>query len=69
MRIKTCCVFSFRLIERGGNYSLNNGFVLMARRAKIYEGKAKILYEGPEPGTIVQYLRMMRQHLMLKKKK
>ena len=34
-----------------------NGFVLMARRAKIYEGKAKILYEGPEPGTIVQYFK------------
>ena len=29
----------------------------MARRAKIYEGKAKILYEGPEPGTIVQYFK------------
>ena len=27
----------------------------MARRKKIYEGKAKILYEGPEPGTIVPY--------------
>ena len=24
----------------------------MARRKKIYEGKAKILYEGPEPGTM-----------------
>jgi phosphoribosylaminoimidazole-succinocarboxamide synthase len=23
------------------------------KRAKIYEGKAKILYEGPEPGTVV----------------
>ncbi|MDP1641808.1 MAG: hypothetical protein Q8L59_06450, partial [Phenylobacterium sp.] len=22
----------------------------MTRRKKIYEGKAKILYEGPEPG-------------------
>ena len=29
----------------------------MARRVKIYEGKAKILYEGPEPGTIVQYFK------------
>ena len=29
----------------------------MARRRKIYEGKAKILYEGPEPGTIVQYFK------------
>jgi phosphoribosylaminoimidazole-succinocarboxamide synthase len=29
----------------------------MARRTKIYEGKAKILYEGPEPGTIVQFFK------------
>jgi phosphoribosylaminoimidazole-succinocarboxamide synthase len=26
----------------------------MARRRQIYEGKAKILYEGPEPGTLIQ---------------
>ena len=26
----------------------------MARRKMIYEGKAKILYEGPEPGTVIQ---------------
>ena len=25
----------------------------MARRRQIYEGKAKILYEGPEPGTLI----------------
>lgn len=29
----------------------------MARRRMIYEGKAKILYEGPEPNTIVQYFK------------
>ena len=29
----------------------------MARRKKIYEGKAKILYEGPEPETLVQYFK------------
>ena len=29
----------------------------MARRTKIYEGKAKMLFEGPEPGTIVQYFK------------
>ena len=29
----------------------------MSRRRKIYEGKAKILYEGPEPGTIIQYFK------------
>ena len=27
------------------------------RRKKIYEGKAKIMYEGPEPGTLVQYFK------------
>ena len=29
----------------------------MARRNKVYEGKAKVLYEGPEPGTLVQYFK------------
>jgi len=29
----------------------------MARRKQIYEGKAKILFEGPEPGTIIQYFK------------
>ncbi|HYB56649.1 MAG TPA: phosphoribosylaminoimidazolesuccinocarboxamide synthase [Alphaproteobacteria bacterium] len=29
----------------------------MSRRKRIYEGKAKVLYEGPEPGTIVQYFK------------
>ncbi|MGD1956713.1 MAG: phosphoribosylaminoimidazolesuccinocarboxamide synthase [Sphingomonadales bacterium] len=29
----------------------------MNRRRQIYEGKAKILYEGPEPGTIIQYFK------------
>ena len=29
----------------------------MSRRRRIYEGKAKILYEGPEPGTIIQYFK------------
>ena len=27
------------------------------RRRQLYEGKAKILYEGPEPGTVVQYFK------------
>src|SRR3954453_22370332 len=30
---------------------------LMARRRQIYEGKAKVLFEGPEPGTLVQYFK------------
>jgi phosphoribosylaminoimidazole-succinocarboxamide synthase len=29
----------------------------MNRRKQIYEGKAKVLFEGPEPGTIVQYFK------------
>jgi phosphoribosylaminoimidazole-succinocarboxamide synthase len=29
----------------------------MARRKKIYEGSGKILYEGPEPGTLIQYFK------------
>ena len=29
----------------------------MKRRRVLYEGKAKILYEGPEPGTIIQYFK------------
>ena len=29
----------------------------MARRRRIYEGKAKVLFEGPEPGTLVQYFK------------
>lgn len=27
------------------------------RRRRIFEGKAKILYEGPEPGTLIQYFK------------
>jgi phosphoribosylaminoimidazole-succinocarboxamide synthase len=29
----------------------------MSRRRRVYEGKAKILFEGPEPGTLVQYFK------------
>ncbi|MFQ5562509.1 MAG: phosphoribosylaminoimidazolesuccinocarboxamide synthase [Parvularculaceae bacterium] len=29
----------------------------MARRKQVYEGKAKILFEGPEPGTLIQYFK------------
>lgn len=26
-------------------------------RRKLYEGKAKVIYEGPEPGTVIQYFK------------
>jgi phosphoribosylaminoimidazole-succinocarboxamide synthase len=29
----------------------------MSRRRRIYEGKAKVLFQGPEPGTLVQYFK------------
>ena len=29
----------------------------MTRKRKIYEGKAKILYKGPKPGTLVQFFK------------
>ncbi len=29
----------------------------MKNRRRIYEGKAKILYEGPEPGTLIQFFK------------
>ena len=29
----------------------------MKQRRRIYEGKAKILYEGPEPGTLIQFFK------------
>ncbi len=29
----------------------------MSRRKKIYEGKAKILYEGPDANTVIQYFK------------
>src|SRR6476646_741440 len=32
-------------------------YVPMNRRRRIYEGKGKILFEGPEPGTLVQFFK------------
>ena len=29
----------------------------MSRRRQVYEGKGKVLYEGPEPGTLVQHFK------------
>ncbi|HEB80163.1 MAG TPA: phosphoribosylaminoimidazolesuccinocarboxamide synthase [Rhodospirillales bacterium] len=29
----------------------------MAKRRQLYEGKAKVLFEGPEPGTLVQHFK------------
>src|SRR5260221_13738986 len=29
----------------------------MSRRRRIYEGKGKVLYEGPEPGTLIQHFK------------
>src|ERR1700693_600548 len=39
------------LITRG--HTMN----LRLRRRRLFEGKAKVLFEGPEPGTVVQYFK------------
>jgi phosphoribosylaminoimidazole-succinocarboxamide synthase len=36
---------------------LEKRLIPMNRRRRIYEGKAKVLYEGPEPGTLVQHFK------------
>ncbi len=35
----------------------NTRYIPMSRRRRIYEGKAKVLYEGPEPGTLIQHFK------------
>lgn len=34
-----------------------DGIFKMVRRRQLYEGKAKVLFEGPEPGTLVQHFK------------
>jgi phosphoribosylaminoimidazole-succinocarboxamide synthase len=41
----------------GGLVDLQQMDADMNRRRRIYEGKGKILYEGPEPGTLVQFFK------------
>jgi len=35
----------------------NTRYIPMSRRRRIYEGKAKVLYEGREPGTLIQHFK------------
>jgi phosphoribosylaminoimidazole-succinocarboxamide synthase len=42
--------------QRAGVSSLTTRMTV-SRRRQVYEGKAKILFEGPEPGTLVQYFK------------
>ena len=41
----------------GPNPLPNTRNAAMSRRRQVYEGKAKVLFEGPEPGTLVQYFK------------
>ncbi len=51
-------VAGFWRIERRNSLPIiARGRAHMNRRRKIYEGKAKVLYEGPEPGTLIQYFK------------
>ena len=36
---------------------LKDRLIPMNCRRRIYEGKAKVLYEGPEPGTLIQHFK------------
>jgi phosphoribosylaminoimidazole-succinocarboxamide synthase len=36
---------------------LNPRYKPMKTRRRIYEGKAKVLFEGPEPGTLIQHFK------------
>jgi phosphoribosylaminoimidazole-succinocarboxamide synthase len=38
-------------------YTNIKGFKTMSRKKMIYEGKAKIIYEGPDPTTVIQYFK------------
>src|SRR5579875_4180371 len=61
------CQFPSATVDRGAGRGLGRPALLyaprecgkdaMARRRQLYEGKAKILFEGPEPGTLVQYFK------------
>src|SRR6185369_10492888 len=46
-----------RQVRRAERGLIAEGRRLASRRRQIYEGKAKILYEGPEPGTLIQYFK------------
>jgi phosphoribosylaminoimidazole-succinocarboxamide synthase len=48
---------SARAFHSGSPPRAGGRLTTMTRRKKIYEGKAKILYEGPEPGTLIQYFK------------
>lgn len=50
------------LINKAEPFQINNGSILvefqkMARRKQLFEGRAKVLFEGPEPGTIVAHFK------------
>ena len=51
-----CYEFSNRLVGAHARQK-DGGKSQMARRRRLYEGKAKMLFEGPEPGTLVQYFK------------
>ena len=39
----------------------------MNKGKKLYEGKAKIIYEGPEKGTAIQHFKTTQLHITIKK--
>src|SRR6187200_2858720 len=67
-RGRDCVMFESRLPSPPRIYETATGtpavmdfhkprYTPMSRRRRIYEGKAKVLYEGPEPGTLIQHFK------------
>ena len=59
-RGSVCCGSGRIYVQHGaflGEFDREEPVATMSRRRQIYEGKAKVLFEGPEPGTLVQYFK------------
>src|SRR6185437_1478715 len=51
------CALLYRVLAAAVSPPIPRRGPAMSRRKQVYEGKAKVLFEGPEPGTLVQYFK------------
>ncbi len=57
MKGKSDCSLIFKAFPKQPMNFSQIGYIPMNRRRRLYEGKAKTLYEGPEPGTLIQHFK------------
>lgn len=50
-------IYAFKFSINQPSIWYNKMVTKRPRRQKVYEGKAKILYTGPQPGTLIQYFK------------